>query len=127
MSFFKSILGSNEENRPKPSMTWRQLTDLGQLNEIIHQSTEVPVVIFKHSTRCSISKMALKQFENDFDTSYNVIPYYLDLLKHRDVSNAIAQRFDVPHQSPQIIVIKDGVAIYHASHESVSAKNLLDF
>ena len=69
----------------------------------------------------------LKQFESEFDLEDQVTPYFLDLLEHRDISNAIAERFDVVHQSPQIIVIKDGKAIYDTSHESIDARKLETF
>ena len=67
MSFLKNMFGSNEEKQSVSKVGWRPLTDLGQLNEIIDLSTEKPILIFKHSTRCSISRMVLKQFENEFD------------------------------------------------------------
>lgn len=124
MSFLKNMFGTSEENKAVSKVGWKQLIDLGQLNEIIHLSTEKPVLIFKHSTRCSISRMVLKQFENEFDLEDKVVPYFLDLLENRAISNEIASRFGVQHQSPQIIVIKDGKAIYNASHESIDARKL---
>ena len=127
MSFLKSMFGSNEEKQSLSKVGWRPLTDLGQLNEIIDLSTENPVLIFKHSTRCSISRMVLKQFENEFDLQDKVIPYYLDLLEFRNVSNEIAIRFRVTHQSPQIILVKDGKAVYNASHESIDICKLVQF
>jgi bacillithiol system protein YtxJ len=127
MSFLKNMLGSNEEKQSVSKVGWRPLIDLGQLNEIIHLSTEKPVLIFKHSTRCSISRMVLKQFENEFDLQDKVIPYYLDLLEFRNVSNEIAIRFRVTHQSPQIILVKDGKAVYNASHESIDICKLAQF
>jgi bacillithiol system protein YtxJ len=127
MNLFKNIFGSTEPEQTNSKINWRALTDLGQLNEIVNESTEKPVVIFKHSTRCSISRMALGQFEQEFDLEDKVIPYYLDLLVHRDISNEIANRFGVYHQSPQLIVIKDGKAVYDRSHESIDAKKLVDF
>ena len=127
MSFLNKMFSSSEENESVSKVGWRQLTDLGQLNEIVDASTEKIVVIFKHSTRCSISRMVLKQFENDFDLQEKVIPYFLDLLEHREISNAIASRFEVQHQSPQVIVIKDGKAIYNASHESIAVDKLAAF
>lgn len=127
MSLFKNIFGGSEESNNESKMVWRELTDLGQLNEIINKSTEMPVAIFKHSTRCSISRMALRQFEQEFDLEGKVLPYYLDLLEHRDISNEIANRFDVYHQSPQLIVIKAGKAVYDRSHESINAAKLIDF
>lgn len=126
MSLFKNIFGSSDDEHKSSKMSWTQLTDLGQLNEIIDLSTEKPVVIFKHSTRCSISRMALKQFENEFDLEEKMTPYFLDLLEFRSISNEIAERFQVQHQSPQIIVIKDGNAIYYASHSDIQADDLRD-
>ena len=127
MSLFKNIFGSSEEENKSSKMEWRQLTDLGQLNEIVEVSNEKIVLIFKHSTRCSISRYSLKQFENEFTFEDKIVPYFLDLIAHRDVSNEIAQRFGVFHESPQIILIKEGKAIYDASHESIDAKKLETF
>ena len=127
MSFLKNMFGTKEENKSVSKVGWIQLTDLGQLNEIVDSSTDKVVVIFKHSTRCSISRMVLKQFENEFDLQDKVVPYFLDLLEHRDISNEIATRFEVQHQSPQLIVIKDGKAVYNASHESIDAEKLAQF
>ena len=127
MSLFKNIFGSSEDENKTSKIAWRQLTDLGQLNEIVEVSNETLVLIFKHSTRCSISRYALKQFENEFAFEDKIAPYFLDLIAHRDVSNEIAQRFGVFHESPQIILIKEGKAIYDASHESIDAKKLETF
>ncbi|MDO8317554.1 MAG: bacillithiol system redox-active protein YtxJ, partial [Flavobacterium sp.] len=94
MSFFKNIFNSSDDKDSNENkINWNELTDLGQLNEIIAASNEKPVAIFKHSTRCSVSRMALKQFENEFNNSDKVTPYFLDLIAHRDISNEIATRF----------------------------------
>jgi bacillithiol system protein YtxJ len=127
MSLFKNIFGSSEEENKTSKIEWRQLTDLGQLNEIVEVSNEKLVVIFKHSTRCSISRYSLKQFENEFTLEDKITPYFLDLIEYRDISNEIVQRFRVIHQSPQIILIKEGKAIYDTSHESIEAKKLESF
>ena len=124
MSLFKNIFGNSNESNNSSKVAWIPLTNLGQLNEIIHESTLTPVIIFKHSTRCSVSRMALKQFENEFDLQSKVTPYFLDLLENRDISNEIAVRFAVAHQSPQLILIKDGKAIYHASHSDIASEDL---
>ena len=125
MSFLKNMFGSSEEKDSKENkINWIELTDLGQLNEISTLSSEKPVAIFKHSTRCSISRMALRQFENEFNSSDKVTLCFLDLIVHRDVSNEIAHRFGVAHQSPQLILIKDGKAIYHVSHSDIDAEEL---
>jgi bacillithiol system protein YtxJ len=127
MSLFKNIFGSSEEENQPSKIVWRQLTDLGQLTEIIDLSNEKAVLIFKHSTRCSVSRYALKQFENEFDLEEKITPYFLDLLNHRDISNEIAQRFGITHQSPQLILIKSGKAIYNTSHSDIDAKFLERF
>ena len=125
MSFFKNMFNSSEEKDSNESkINWNELTDLGQLNEIIAISNEKPVAIFKHSTRCSVSRMALKQFENEFNSLDKVTPYFLDLIVHRDISNEIATRFGVTHQSPQLILIKEGNAIYNVSHSDIDAEEL---
>jgi bacillithiol system protein YtxJ len=125
MSFFKNMFNSSEEKDSNENkINWNELTDLGQLNEIIAISNEKPVAIFKHSTRCSVSRMALKQFENEFNSSDKVTPYFLDLIANRDISNEIANRFGVTHQSPQLILIKGGKAIYNVSHSDIDAEEL---
>ncbi|TDE49797.1 bacillithiol system redox-active protein YtxJ [Flavobacterium sp. GT3P67] len=125
MSFLKNMFNSSDDkNLNENKIKWNELTDIGQLNEIITISNEKPVVIFKHSTRCSVSRMALKQFENEFNSSDKVTPYFLDLIEYRAISNAIADQFGVTHQSPQLIVIKDGKAIYNVSHSDIDAEEL---
>ena len=125
MSFFKNMFSSSDEkDLNENKINWNELTDLGQLNEIIAMSNEKPVAIFKHSTRCSVSRMALKQFENEFDSSDKVTPYFLDLIEYRAISNAIAEQFGVVHQSPQLILIKDGKAVYNVSHSEIDAEEL---
>jgi bacillithiol system protein YtxJ len=125
MSFFKNIFNSSDDkDLNENKINWNELTDLGQLNEIIAMSNEKPVAIFKHSTRCSVSRMALKQFENEFNSSDKVTPYFLDLIEYRAISNEIANRFGVTHQSPQLILIKEGKAVYNVSHSDIDAEEL---
>ena len=122
MSFLNSIFGSSENaDSPKSNVNWTELTDIAQLLEVTAISSEKPVVIFKHSTRCSISRMALKQFEREYDLNETVDAYFLDLIAHRDISNEIASRFNVYHESPQLILIKNGQAVYYVSHSDIDA------
>jgi bacillithiol system protein YtxJ len=105
-------------------MLWHQLTDSRQLQDITHNSLQQPgthraVVIFKHSTRCSISSMALNRFESKWTDDPEVPVFFLDLLKYRDISNEIASLFGIEHASPQVLVIKNGVCVYHASHNGI--------
>jgi bacillithiol system protein YtxJ len=123
MSIFSNIFGSSEnENTENGKTKWIPLTFVGQLDEIVAFSEQKPVVIFKHSTRCSISRFSLKQFEREFD--FEVDAYFLDLLEHRDISNEIATRFNVYHQSPQLLLIKDGKSVYDVSHDAIDATEL---
>jgi bacillithiol system protein YtxJ len=125
MSIFKTIFGSSEnQNTTTSSLQWLPLTQLDQLDAIVVASNERPIVIFKHSTRCSISRMALKQFENEFDLQHEVDAYFLDLIEYRAISNEIASRFQVVHQSPQLLLIKDGKSVYEASHSDIDAGDL---
>ena len=105
-------------------MHWNELTSMDQLELLEIQSQTQPVLIFKHSTRCSISRFALKQFENEFDLQDKIAPYYLDLLNHRDISNEIALHFKVQHQSPQILLLKNRAVVYDTSHENIDATEL---
>jgi bacillithiol system protein YtxJ len=125
MSFFKNIFNSSDDkDLNENKINWNELTDLEQLNEIIAMSNEKPVAIFKHSTRCSVSRMALKQFENEFNSSDKVTPYFLDLIEYRAISNEITNRFGVTHQSPQLILIKEGKTVYNVSHSDIDAEEL---
>jgi bacillithiol system protein YtxJ len=124
MSFLKKIFSSSEDNQNKSNMKWNQLISIHQFEEIIASSNDMPILIFKHSTRCSISRFALKQFENDFDSYHKVTPYFLDLLQYREVSNEVALRFKVVHQSPQLIVVSGGSCVYHTSHSDINASEI---
>ncbi len=126
MSVFSNILGGSEkQDNSNSKINWIPLNHLGQLDEIVAFSTEKPALIFKHSTRCSVSRFALKQFENEFGNEDKVDAYFLDLLEHRDISNAIATRFGVYHQSPQLLLIKDGKSVYDVSHSDIDAGELM--
>ena len=107
-------------------MNWEQLIDLQQLNQIKEVSFQAPVMIFKHSTRCSISVMVLNRFEREWNNA-TITPYFLDLLNYREVSNQITTLFDVEHQSPQVLLIEDGACIYHASHNAIDAQAVNEF
>lgn len=111
----------------EPITEWTDLTSLEQLEEIIEKSNIIPVVIFKHSTRCNQSSALLRNFERRYDSVDNIPkPYFLDLIAHRDVSDTIALRFGVKHESPQVIFMKNGVVVKHASHREIVEVDLND-
>lgn len=106
-------------------MNWIQLTTLDQLQEI--KAATGYSAIFKHSTRCSISMMARKRFEIDWSAIPEGTPvYFLDLIAYREVSNTIADIFQVHHESPQLLLIKDGECIYETSHGEISAEEMAE-
>ena len=91
-------------------MSWIKLDSISQLQDI--KADNGTSVIFKHSTRCSISMMAKKRVDMDLaDLPETVKPYFLDLIAHREISNQIAELFQVHHESPQLLVIKNGDCI----------------
>lgn len=125
MNVFSNIFGNSDNQKESNSkVNWIPLNFIGQLDELVAFSEQKPAVIFKHSTRCSVSRFALKQFEKDYDLEDKVDAYFLDLLEHRDISNEIASRFGVYHQSPQLLLIKAGKSVYDVSHDAIDAVEL---
>jgi bacillithiol system protein YtxJ len=106
-------------------MNWINLTDENQLQELIVHSNTHPQVIFKHSTRCNISSVALQRLKGSKDST-PVNLYYLDLLQFRSLSNKIAEVFKEHHESPQILIIKNGECVYTESHLGITAKELIE-
>jgi bacillithiol system protein YtxJ len=105
-------------------MNWTLLQSTDQLNQIKNQQGYS--LIFKHSTRCSISMMAKRRFELDWDTLPADMPlYFLDLIQHRDISNQIVDQFHVHHESPQLLLIKDGECVLDQSHSDISVDEAL--
>jgi bacillithiol system protein YtxJ len=100
------------------NIPWEELQAENQLEEINELSSTKPVLIFKHSTRCSISFMAKNRFEGGWE-ELDLSIWLLDLIKFRDLSNKIAEDFGVRHESPQILIIKDGKCIYSATHNAI--------
>ncbi|MTG98439.1 MULTISPECIES: bacillithiol system redox-active protein YtxJ [Myroides] len=100
-------------------MDWIQLTKSSQLEDLIAESQEKAVVIFKNSTRCFISKFALKNFQSSFSNSTHVSCYMVDVVADRLISLEIAEVFKVEHQSPQILIVSKGQAVFNTSHESI--------
>jgi bacillithiol system protein YtxJ len=100
-------------------MQWIHINDEVQLKEIIQKSSEKPQVIFKHSTRCSVSSVALNRLQKaGFPLQIDF--YYLDLIAHRNISNKITELFKVQHESPQVLLIKEGKCVYDESHLGIS-------
>lgn len=102
-------------------MIWENLESEAQLNAILESSEHTPVAIFKHSTRCNISSMVKDRMERKSEVlPENFKIFYLDLLNFRNISNRIADNLGVQHQSPQLLLIKNGQCVFHASHGAIS-------
>lgn len=125
MSIFKNIFNKGEslESNDSPN-NWGKLTSIEQLDDIEKKSEEVLIGIFKHSTRCAISKTVLKRFEKKIAEKSVVSMVYLDLLNYREVSNEIERRYKITHQSPQFLLIDKSKVIFNASHDSILSLNL---
>lgn len=108
-------------------MNWTPLSTENQLDEIMQLSHNQPIMIMKHSTTCSISNTALARLERAWKDaeSGNIKPYYLDLLKLRSISNKVEETFKVEHESPQILLIKNGKSVYDASHFDIRFEEIV--
>ncbi|MEX2592065.1 MAG: bacillithiol system redox-active protein YtxJ [Anditalea sp.] len=108
-------------------MNWKKLEHITQIEDIKKESNQQPIMIFKHSTRCSISGMAWNRLKSNWklEDSEKIMPYYLDLITYREISEAIAKEFGVNHESPQVIIIKEGKATYNNSHMGINYKEIL--
>jgi bacillithiol system protein YtxJ len=107
-------------------MKWTELKSLQQLEDLRKESEETPVLIFKHSTRCATSRMSLDRLERGWTQGEKdgIRPYFLDLINYRDVSNTIAETFNVQHESPQVLVIHKGESILDLSHYDINYEEI---
>ncbi len=128
MGLFNKLFSGSNEPKQEDSTPFIDLNEMAQLDAIVETSKTKPQLIFKHSTRCGISRMVIGQFKKDYGmTETEADLYYLDLLSHRDISSEIANRFNVMHESPQLLVVKNGVVVKHASHGGINELNLESF
>lgn len=124
MKLFGSLLGSNGDTA-NSSLSWEDLQDSTQLDTIKELSFTKPVIIYKHSTRCGISSMILSRLERSYDLEQDVLKcYFLDIIRYRSVSNLVAETFNVRHESPQLLLIIEGKAVYNTSHGGISMEGL---
>jgi len=105
-------------------MNWEYLVESSQLDQLIEESKSNPLLIYKHSTSCSVSRVALDRLERNWNINADLKLYFLDLIRYRSISNEIANRFGVPHESPQVLIIENGQAIYDASHFDINFQDI---
>ncbi len=128
MGFLNKIFGASTESKEEKILPWIPLNELQQLDFIEKKSTTKTQIIFKHSTRCGISRMVMNQFVEAYRfTEKDLDLYYLDLLNNRDVSNETGYKFQVIHESPQLIIIKNGIVVSQSSHGAINEINLERF
>jgi bacillithiol system protein YtxJ len=123
MGIFSGIFGVSKDGAGKEvsEIPWKPLNTITQLEEIKKHSNARPQVIFKHSTSCGISRMVLNMFKSGYGLEEGQMDlYFLDLIANRDVSHEVASVFGVVHQSPQLLIIKNGVVVAHDSHGAIS-------
>jgi bacillithiol system protein YtxJ len=107
-------------------MKWIELNSVKQLEDIKKESEQTPILIFKHSTRCSTSRMSLDRLERNWNDKEGngMRAYFLDLLHHRNISNLIADVFGVEHESPQVILVVKGRAVLDLSHFEIDFSHI---
>jgi bacillithiol system protein YtxJ len=109
-------------------MSWTELRTDSQLEQIHHESKTKSILIFKHSSRCSISKMALDRLERKWkpEETSHIKPYFLDLLSYRETSSNVSRQFDVEHESPQVLIIENGQSVSDWSHFDIDYDKILE-
>lgn len=124
MGLFSGIFGAKGPKEQKV-LPWIALREPQQINEIKKKSKSKPQLIFKHSTRCGISRMVLNQFVDLYNLNEEQVDlYYLDLLNHRTTSDEVGYTFQVLHQSPQLLVVRNESVVAHASHGAINEIDL---
>ncbi len=124
-NIFKKSSDQNKEVKEN-NINWIPLKTVDQIKQVTKRSHTKPVGIFKHSTRCAISKTVIKNFDQSFPKALNekIDIFYIDLLNYRDVSNEVGYEYQVLHQSPQFLLINKGEAVLHASHYDITQIDL---
>jgi bacillithiol system protein YtxJ len=121
MGIFDSVFGKKAgTKKERKELPWIQLESIAQLETIVESSNNKPQVIYKHSSTCGISRMVLNMFTESYNMDLDIDLYFLTIQHHRDVSNRIEDKFEVRHESPQLLVIKKGEVVFHTSHGAIS-------
>jgi bacillithiol system protein YtxJ len=106
-------------------MNWIKLKDETALETLKKLSTRQPQVIFKHSTRCSVSSMIKNRLEKA-QVPHDLSFHFLDLIAHRSLSDKVAVEFLVEHESPQVLLIRNGECIYDQSHNGIAMEDIIE-
>jgi bacillithiol system protein YtxJ len=122
MSWFRSSKSSNS------SISWIKPSSIEEITILIKQAQQ-PILFFKHSTRCSISAMALDRVEREWSekTAHQLIPVYIDVINRRELSDFLAMQVGIEHQSPQILLVHQGKCVYQASHNQIALEQVINY
>lgn len=125
MGILGKVFGNKSQSGEKEKqLPWVKLERREQLGELAARSKERPQLIFKHSVTCGISSMVLKMFTTSFDPQRDCDLYFLTIQAHRELSRDVAEHFGVRHESPQLLIVVQGVATFHASHGAIADVDL---
>ena len=122
MKLFKSLFGLSEEPGSDGDycISWKNMESQADLDLLETGRAARPQILFKHSTSCGLSGMMLRRFEKRWESVGHLADfYYLDLIAHRKLSNAVVQRYGVPHQSPQLLILDEDGVRQHVSHGAI--------
>lgn len=120
-------MGLFTSSKKNTKLNWINVTTTDELLHYLNSEETHPVIFFKHSTRCSISSMALNRLENDWQETSSCTLVFIDLIAYREISNLLSEVTGVQHQSPQVIVWKNGKVVHHASHSDIRFSSLKDY
>ena len=125
MGIFDRVFGKKDQiEKNREQLPWVSLDSLDQLDKIDEDSKGRTQAIFKHSSTCGISRVVLKMFKDSFDSEWDCDLYFLTIQAHRDISNEIEDRYGVRHESPQLLIVKNGVVTFHTSHGGIADTEL---
>jgi bacillithiol system protein YtxJ len=125
IGFFTLNLSAQEQKVKTVHPDWIELTSVSQCEAVLTRFTDAPVIIFKHSTACSVSGKAFDHLKVNYKLKKKpVLFYYLDLLNHRDISTLIEQQTGIKHHSPQVIVWHNGKVLYSVTHQEINWKEI---
>ncbi|GAA4282262.1 bacillithiol system redox-active protein YtxJ [Gaetbulibacter aestuarii] len=128
MSLIRKLFKGSNSASMDQDLPWTPLSEASQIAEIKENSKSKTQIIFKHSTRCGISSMVMNRFKNAYDLSENQADlFYLDLIENRGVSNAVADTFGIRHESPQLLIVRNGSVVKHDSHSGINEINLDEY
>ncbi|MGI9548351.1 MAG: bacillithiol system redox-active protein YtxJ [Flavobacteriaceae bacterium] len=125
MGFFEKLFGNHFDNSAESRLAWISLVEPDQLDDMNQKSFEKPQIIYKHSTSCGISSMVLNMFTKGYTLSEEDVDlFFLDIHRNRAISNEIAERYEVRHESPQLLLLKEGKVAVHTSHGAITELDL---